>query len=827
MRRSIVTASFLLLLAVSGLSWTLPAQAQEAHPVTGTVQEADSGEPLPGANVYVAGTQRGTSTTPSGRYVLRLPPGTYELVASFTGYEADTLSVSVEPDTENRYDFTLRPTTVQGEEVVVYAGGTEGRVQSLARTREERRRGLQNYRVRVHKLGLVYEENRPESGASSLDSSRAVAFSERVLEQTFVAPDRFAEQYVAKRASDNFFAGFEVFSTGGPLDLNENEVELNILSEVVSVVGPISERAPEFYELDRTAAGPEWPNGTTKITVEPTSQRRPLFRGEVFIDREADAVIGMDLELNEAGDVFTGIYSFSDFKYQQEYKQVDDFWLPSRTVVEARVGLIGVGDDFLYRERWNYEDYQLNESGIRVDSIPLSGTIAGRAGTRQDSSFWSETGQRYLDDQTRQELRQAQSYEEDRFLVNFLATAFQTFHNIPRFLQNSYFTNVSDFYRFNRVEGHFVGAGLRTPATNQNFAYKAAFGYATEANDLRYDFEARQFIPGTSLAVEGSVFRRLAMQFADYPYDVGPLNVDRFRQTLQAGFSATDSRNYFEREGFSVGLRWRFDTNTFFRAGYLEEDQTFLPVVAPFSFFESFNVEDERVDPNRASQVGNTPDGTGEAFTEGRFAGAEFQFHHDTRQYKQVGIFRSYRVRNFGWYSDQLVRWGAGSDENFNYVSYRSAIGARIPLFSSHYLLPDLYVGGSDRPLPAQMQFGSNGFYVEDYLRRRPFETLGFNEGIGNRITALRLDYDLGSGFIRLFPVRFIRQSGIQVRLWGAAGVRHDRADLGPVTPFTDGAEEHAEVGIGVRRIFGVFSFDVGVRVEGDAGQSVGVRVIL
>jgi len=34
-------------------------------------------------------------------------------------------------------------------------------------------------------------------------------------------------------------------------------------------------------------------------------------------------------------------------------------------------------------------------------------------------------------------------------------------------------------------------------------------------------------------------------------------------------------------------------------------------------------------------------------------------------------------------------------------------------------------------------------------------------------------------------------------------------------------------VGVAVRRILGIFSFDVGVRVEGDEGQKIGVEVIL
>ena len=814
----------LLLLPVSSL-------AQDTYTVSGFVEEAETGKPLPGANVYVPGTRSGASTGETGRYAFRLDPGEYQLVASFTGYEADTLSITVGPTQDNRYNFALETATLQGEEVVVYANELEERVQNMARSRSERRDSLNNYSVQVHKLGLVYENT---EGEAASDTSQATAFSERVVRQFYEAPKTFGEQYLARRSSDNFFSGYEVFSTGGgPLNLNDNEVEVNILSETVSVVGPISEKAPQFYELDEEPAGADWPEGTKKITVEPTSQRRPLFRGEVFVNSQTDRVVGMDLALNDAGDVFTGVYSFSDFHYRQEYEPVDGFWLPARTVVQADIDFLGVQGDFTYRETWTYEDYRVNETGVDARSIPLSGAVAARESTTKDSSYWENTAEKYLSAADARALRSAQSYEDDRFLTNFFMSAFEIYHSTPDFLRSSYFTNVSDFYRFNRVEGHYLGAGLRTPAINEDFTYKAAVGYATESKDARYYLEGLQYIPGTSLAVEGGVYKKLALQFADYRYKVGPMNVDEFRYTLQTALSGSDPRSYFEREGYSAGLRWRFDQNTFLRASYMQEDQTFLPVTAPFSLFESFEVSEEGpVGPNLNSDVGNTPDGpVGDdglaGFTEGEFSGFEFQFHYDNRQFGQNGIFRNYRVRNFGWFTDHLAHWGVGDDENFNYFKYRSAIGARLPLFSSHYLLGELYVGGSDRPLPAQMQFSNNGFYIENYVRRRPFETLEFDEGIGNRVTSINVDYDLGSGLTRLIPIKPIRQSGVMVRLWGSLGYRHPEASLRPVTPWTDGVEEQLEVGVSVRRILGIFSFDVGVRVEGDAGQKVGVTVLL
>src|SRR5690606_16261650 len=50
------------------------------------VKDAESNEPLPGANVLVSGTSIGASTGENGMATLILPDGTVELEISFLGY---------------------------------------------------------------------------------------------------------------------------------------------------------------------------------------------------------------------------------------------------------------------------------------------------------------------------------------------------------------------------------------------------------------------------------------------------------------------------------------------------------------------------------------------------------------------------------------------------------------------------------------------------------------------------------------------------------------------------------------------------------------------
>ncbi len=92
--------------------------------ISGRVFDARTGVPLVGANVYLEGTQRGTSTDADGQYVIsRVPIGTYTLVASMLGYKEQKVKIRVpSEDAVITQDFYLEESVVRIEkEVLVVA----------------------------------------------------------------------------------------------------------------------------------------------------------------------------------------------------------------------------------------------------------------------------------------------------------------------------------------------------------------------------------------------------------------------------------------------------------------------------------------------------------------------------------------------------------------------------------------------------------------------------------------------------------------------------------------------------------------------------------
>lgn len=101
--------------------------AQTTGKIAGKVVDAETGEPLVGANVVIEGTNRGAATASDGSYfIINLAPGSYTVKLMMIGYETmiqKDVRVSVNRTTE--VNAKLKVTVLQGQEVVVTASQVE------------------------------------------------------------------------------------------------------------------------------------------------------------------------------------------------------------------------------------------------------------------------------------------------------------------------------------------------------------------------------------------------------------------------------------------------------------------------------------------------------------------------------------------------------------------------------------------------------------------------------------------------------------------------------------------------------------------------------
>jgi outer membrane receptor protein involved in Fe transport len=113
LRRLIVIAGFLSLLPVALYAGT-------TGKIAGVVLDADTGEPLVGANVVLVGTTIGAVATGDGYFaILNIPPGKHEVRATMMGYTPVTMTeVLVVIDLTARVDFSLESTVLEAPDVV-------------------------------------------------------------------------------------------------------------------------------------------------------------------------------------------------------------------------------------------------------------------------------------------------------------------------------------------------------------------------------------------------------------------------------------------------------------------------------------------------------------------------------------------------------------------------------------------------------------------------------------------------------------------------------------------------------------------------------------
>ena len=116
MIRSLSTAVLLLLFALPSV-----ALAQNTGKLSGRVTDAQTGDALIGANVFLPALARGAATDIDGNYtILGIPVGQYDITYSYTGYQAETITgVEISQGRTRQVDVELGSTII-GEVVVEY-----------------------------------------------------------------------------------------------------------------------------------------------------------------------------------------------------------------------------------------------------------------------------------------------------------------------------------------------------------------------------------------------------------------------------------------------------------------------------------------------------------------------------------------------------------------------------------------------------------------------------------------------------------------------------------------------------------------------------------
>ena len=124
-----IRSAFWLILLLLCATLAIPAllTAQTTGKIAGTVKDAASGQPLPGAVVVIEGSKLGAAADIEGSFfILNLSPGVYTLQIRMVGYESMSIrQVRVSVNRTSEITARLKATVIKGQEVIVTADAIE------------------------------------------------------------------------------------------------------------------------------------------------------------------------------------------------------------------------------------------------------------------------------------------------------------------------------------------------------------------------------------------------------------------------------------------------------------------------------------------------------------------------------------------------------------------------------------------------------------------------------------------------------------------------------------------------------------------------------
>lgn len=110
--------------------FTIQISFAQTGTIKGSVQTAD-GKPAEFVNITLQGTTKGTTVNKNGHYsITNITPGSYTLIASFTGLVTQTRQINITAANAVTQDFTLTESNEKLQEVVV----SSGKVNKFTRT---------------------------------------------------------------------------------------------------------------------------------------------------------------------------------------------------------------------------------------------------------------------------------------------------------------------------------------------------------------------------------------------------------------------------------------------------------------------------------------------------------------------------------------------------------------------------------------------------------------------------------------------------------------------------------------------------------------------
>lgn len=746
--------------------------SQSLFTVRGSVSDSSTREPLAAANIRIAGTSQGTITNERGRFSLNIPPGSATLIFSHLGYEPETLRTV--PQTSLLYDVLLKASPILMPEVVVLAEDPALEIirKAIARKHEWMEK-IQSYQFEAFTREIL----RRDTNIASITESYSTGY--------WRSGDTLREIIRQKRQTLNVPAEENFAAVRRVVNFNDDAIILFTIrgnGHPFSYVftGPTAPNALEDYDYKLLSTSVT--NGVEiyRIRMMPKTRLKPLFDGTITIANGTFAVIGVDVQPNEAF-VFPFLKEIQ-LRYQQQFALYnDEFWMPADIHIQGgfKVAFVGitlprVGIELVS----SIYDYVMNP--LLPDSIfGKPHVTTDSTATRFDSTYWKSHEVLPL---TTEEQVAYQSLDTSQTLDK----QFEPKGPLASLSGNgagSVFDHLDA--RYDRVEGFFLGYHAEADELQRFVHLEGSAGVGFSDQRFKYDLEAELYSSASrKLGIGAEWYSRL-----DHVPDRGFYGP--FFISLSSLIDKDDYRDYYLSNGNRFFLLMNPTRHVSATAGIVSERAYSLEVLSTFSFFSTGSL----FRPNPPVE-------------EGLLRSMRFDLHIGDKPEPVDLVSRDAIDFSVEHSSPSILH------SEFDFTRYDAAISWHVTTFGESFLFPPelrmmLSGGIGGGSLPPQRLFSLDS-RASGYAAFGVLKGSGVREFTGDRYVMLTIEHNFRSLPFLALNLPFLYRNGIELIPHGAVAQTWYGSESG-----TGGW--YVESGIGISKILDILRVDITYRWKAPA----------
>ncbi len=276
--------------------FSLSGFCAQATGIRGNIKD-DAKNPLAYATIFVKQTGSGSTSNANGDYEIVLPPGTYELVYQYLGFETQVHTVEVTSGFEV-LNVTMKTQTTLLETVIV-TGNDEDPAYTIMRKAigkaKYHTQQLDGYTGRVYIKGVGKLKDYPWLAKKALAKEgikkNSVFVTESVSEVKYTRPNKVEEKVLSIRSDgkDN--------NTSPNQYINGSFYE----PEVVETISPLSPRAFSYYKFEYQGTFKDREYEVNRIKVTPRSKGDNVVEGMLFLVEDWWSIHSFDFTTTRSG----------------------------------------------------------------------------------------------------------------------------------------------------------------------------------------------------------------------------------------------------------------------------------------------------------------------------------------------------------------------------------------------------------------------------------------------------------------------------------------------------------------------------------------------